>query len=637
MRSRRGRVLFALAVAGLAVGSFTVASSESATPKVAGPRQVSPLPARASAPPTGEAPSHGVAQPASFAGAPDDPAGQAALVRQQDRRRAPRRQGRRADPRRRARSLGGRRAPEKPRRALDSGADRQLRGRRRTATGSCRPTRTATSARITTSRSSTSRSPSTTATAQLAYGPANINTLFAGTPLCGTHNQGDPVVLYDQFSGRWLASEFATGPARQLPVRLRLGDERPDRVVVRLRVPDPPDEVRRLPEVRRLAEPERVLHDREPVRHGLGRSRASTASSATRCWPASRRASSTRTCTTSTRTSGSFLPADADGSTAPPAGAAIPFVMMRDGAPDSLSVWNGTIDWSAPSMTVTHDTDLSTASFSSNLCGGSWNCIPQPGTSVGLEPLSDRLMHRLAYRNFGGWQTMVVDHTVNAGSNRAGIRWYELTDNGGGWGINQQGTYAPTDGLHRWMGSIAQDASGDLGLGYSVSSSTTYPSIRYTGRLVDRPAGHDASGRGVDHGRRRLAAERLEPLGRLLGDGDRPERRLHVLVHDRVLLDDRRGKLAHPDRRVQVPGLRPAASASATSSAASASTAAASLRPVRPLDRRRHHVPELRGGSRLRTTASSPTTSPFRPERSGRSQASTPRACTSTASGRRPP
>ena len=79
-------------------------------------------------------------------------------------------------------------------------------------------------------------------------------------------------------------------------------------------------------------------------------------------------------------------------------------------------MWSGTIDWSAPSLSVTHDTELSTTPFSSNLCGGSWNCIPQPGTSVGLEPLSDRLMHRLAYRNFGGWQSMVVDHTVTAGS-----------------------------------------------------------------------------------------------------------------------------------------------------------------------------------------------------------------------------
>ena len=308
---------------------------------------------------------------------------------------------------------------------------------------------------------------------------------------------------------------------------------------------------------------------------------------------------------------------------------------MRDGAPDRLSVWSGTIDWSAPSLSVTHDSDLTTASFSSNLCGGSWNCIPQPGTTVGLEPLSDRLMHRLAYRNFGGWQTMVVDHTVNAGvePRRHPVVRARPTPAAAG-GSTSRGRTRPTDGLHRWMGSIAQDSSGDIGLGYSVSSSTTYPSIRYTGRLATDPPGHAAAGRGVDRRRRRLAAQRLEPLGRLLGDVDRPERRLHVLVHDRSTTRDRRRELAHPDRRVPLPRLRAAASASATSaSAASAATSAASLRPVRQLDRRRASRRRTSRRSSTRTTASSRTTSPFRPARPGRSTASTPPASTSTAPG----
>src|SRR5438270_2980403 len=34
------------------------------------------------------------------------------------------------------------------------------------------------------------------------------------------------------------------------------------------------------------------------------------------------------------------------------------------------------------------------------------------------------------------------------------------------------------------MGSIAMDQAGDIALGYSVSSSTVSPSIRYTGRLA---------------------------------------------------------------------------------------------------------------------------------------------------------
>jgi PKD repeat protein len=104
-------------------------------------------------------------------------------------------------------------------------------------------------------------------------------------------------------------------------------------------------------------------------------------------------------------------------------------------------------------------------------------------------------MYRLQYRNFGGHQSMVVNHTVDAGSNHAGIRWYEMRDNGGGWGIHQQGTYAP-DSDHRWMGSIAMNGAGDIAMGYSVSSNSTYPSIRFTGRLAEDTLGQMTQGEG---------------------------------------------------------------------------------------------------------------------------------------------
>jgi hypothetical protein len=97
-------------------------------------------------------------------------------------------------------------------------------------------------------------------------------------------------------------------------------------------------------------------------------------------------------------------------------------------------------------------------------------------------------MYRAAFRNFGSYQAMVLNHTVDVGTNHAGIRWYELRDSGSGWGIYQQGTYAP-DSNHRWMGSIAMNKFGDIALGYSVSSTSVYPSIRITGRLAGDPLG----------------------------------------------------------------------------------------------------------------------------------------------------
>jgi hypothetical protein len=99
-------------------------------------------------------------------------------------------------------------------------------------------------------------------------------------------------------------------------------------------------------------------------------------------------------------------------------------------------------------------------------------------------------MYRLAYRNFGSYASLLANHTVNTGtgSSQTGIRWYELHNSGTGFRVYQEGTYAP-DSSYRWMGSIAMDKNGDIALGYSVSSTTLNPSIRYTGRVPSDPLG----------------------------------------------------------------------------------------------------------------------------------------------------
>jgi hypothetical protein len=77
------------------------------------------------------------------------------------------------------------------------------------------------------------------------------------------------------------------------------------------------------------------------------------------------------------------------------------------------------------------------------------------------------------------------------------MRWYELR---GPWTsptVYQSGTYAPADGTYRWMGSVAQDHVGDMALGFAVSSSTTRPGARYTGRLVGDTLGTMSQGEGV--------------------------------------------------------------------------------------------------------------------------------------------
>jgi hypothetical protein len=191
---------------------------------------------------------------------------------------------------------------------------------------------------------------------------------------------------------------------------------------------------------------------------------------------------------------GGMLPSDLDGVRPPPASSPNYFVEMWDNAwgggfPDSLHIFEFDVDWNnPPASTFTGPTVLNTAPFDSNMCGGSRNCIPQPGTAQKVDAIADRLMYRLQYRNFGTHETLVVNHTVDAGGDHAGIRWYEVRDPGGTPSIRQQGTYAP-DSNHRWMGSIAMDGNGNMALGYSVSSTTVSPSVGYVGRLAGDPLG----------------------------------------------------------------------------------------------------------------------------------------------------
>jgi hypothetical protein len=195
---------------------------------------------------------------------------------------------------------------------------------------------------------------------------------------------------------------------------------------------------------------------------------------------------------------GGMLPADLDGP-APAAGTPNPFALFDDDAwgysPDQLQIWEFKTNWATPAnSSFTRKQTLPTAAFDSDMCGYARNCIPQGGTSVKVDAISDRLMFRLQYRTFGGRQTLVTNHTVDVGSDRAGIRWYELSNFGTDWSISQQATYAPADGLQRWTGSMAMNGAGHIAVGYSASSGSVAPSVRAAGRLPGDPLGQLSQG-----------------------------------------------------------------------------------------------------------------------------------------------
>jgi subtilase family serine protease len=331
----------------------------------------------------------------------------------------------------------------------------------------------------------------------LLYGPAAANTLWSGFGgPCETRNDGDPIVRYDHMADRWVMSQLAIpnsffgllfGPFYECIAV----SATPDPLGAYYRYQFSFSKLNDYPKMGvwsdgyymavneysaisvQFAGQGVVAFDRDKMLAGL---------------PAS---AIYYDLASVDMNLGGMLPADLDGP-APPAGSPAYFVQVDDDAwgaePDQLQIWKFQTDWANPALSsFTRVAELPTAPFDSNLCDYARNCIPQPGTTAKVDAMSDRLMYRLQYRNFGTHESLVVNHTVDAdGTDHAGIRWYEVRNPGTSPVIYQQGTYAP-DFDHRWMGSAAMDSAGNIALGFSVSGALTFPSIRYTGRLATDP------------------------------------------------------------------------------------------------------------------------------------------------------
>ena len=196
-------------------------------------------------------------------------------------------------------------------------------------------------------------------------------------------------------------------------------------------------------------------------------------------------------------------PANFDGATPPPANSPAWFLRHRDdevhnagsnnASQDYLDLFAFTPNFTTPaSSTLVGPTSVAMAEIDSDLCGlTSFSCIPQPGTTVKLDPLREVVMQPPQYRNdVGGHETIVGSLATDVtGTDQAGVRWFELRRSGAGaWSLFQQGTYSPNS-TNRWMSSVAMDKNGDMALGYSVSSSAVNPGLAYTGRTSAAAAG----------------------------------------------------------------------------------------------------------------------------------------------------
>lgn len=333
------------------------------------------------------------------------------------------------------------------------------------------------------------------ATGNSVLGPASISSLWNGFGgACQTGGAGDPVVLYDQLAGRWVITQFASATG---------GSPITDECVAVSTTSDAtgayyrygfhlgsnffdyphlsvwPDGYYMSMNVFNAAGTAYL----GPQAFAFNRAAMLTGAPASFVSPVGPLGSGVAP----------FLPANLDGSTLPPAGAPDTFVGFPAG--NQYTTYHFHADFATPgNSTFTTFATPAAAGFTS-LCPSTRSCVPESGvtTSNKLDGIGDRLMFRLAYRNFGDHESLVGNFTVSSGG-VAGIRWFELRGvTAGPVTVFQESTYQP-DTTWRWLGSAAMDGQGNLAIGFSASSSTIKPQLRYAGRLAEDPLNTLAQG-----------------------------------------------------------------------------------------------------------------------------------------------
>ena len=329
-------------------------------------------------------------------------------------------------------------------------------------------------------------------TAAIAIGfPKAGNTLWVGFGGgCEANNDGDPIVQYDKFAKRWVLTQFSvtTTPYLQCVAVSTTSDATGtyNRYAFSYGVTQFPD----YPKLG-------VWPDGYYITYNIFNNGTTFAGSKLCALDRTAMLSgalATQECFQLSNSFGGVLPSDLDGTILPPAGS--PNYMLNFGA-NSLNEWKFHADFATPAnATLTGPINIPVAAFST-ACGGG-TCINQPGTSNTLDSLADRLIYRLAYRNISGHESLVVNHSVKvSGTKRSqvvGVRWYELRTkpkpqrgrNGVPAGHLLARLGLALDGQHRDGQSLKV---GNIAVGYSVSSGSVYPSIRYTGRVPTDPSG----------------------------------------------------------------------------------------------------------------------------------------------------
>ncbi len=119
-------------------------------------------------------------------------------------------------------------------------------------------------------------------------------------------------------------------------------------------------------------------------------------------------------------------------------------------------------------------------------------------------------MHRLVYRNFGDHESLVLTHTVGAPASTtflvssapaSATTSFAGRSRAGTSPINEQATYAPADGVNRWMAERRDGRPREhrrrlqrLQRPRRADPAAVFPGVRYAGRLASDPAGRALPG-----------------------------------------------------------------------------------------------------------------------------------------------
>ena len=306
------------------------------------------------------------------------------------------------------------------------------------------------------------------------YGPFNNSAIFTGLPNNG--NDGDAIVLYDENADRWLFSQFSlnnypNGPFYENVAISQTNDPTGSWYRYQFTFTDMPDYPKLsvwqdayYMTIRRFASGS--ITWKGPAAVAMDRAKMLTGD-----------ASATMVMFTLPSSSEGPLSLDCD-SEFPPAGTPN-YVSYLVQTPPTLNMYEFHVDFTNASNSTFNL--ITTIPISSFYTAGKY-VIPQKGTNQKVDAFSTKgLMFRMPFRKFNDHWSALASFTVNV-SSRAAIRWMELRNTGSGWSLYQEGTYAPDNTNYRWMPSIAMDSASNIALGFSISSSQMYPSIRYTGR-----------------------------------------------------------------------------------------------------------------------------------------------------------